>query len=114
MCLGMIFTFARLLVRNGAYGSFRVKRITVSERFSILSMMLTNGLYIGTSSPNGAVNEKMTSSAVTGLPSCHFISLLIVTSSVPLATHAAFSVAHGLVEPFGLTLNNRFQRRSFI
>src|SRR2546430_981922 len=114
MCLGIRLTLARLLVRNGAYGSLRVKRTTVSERFSILSMMLTNGLYIGTSSPIGAVNEKMTSSGGGGRPSSPFIPRRRVTSSVTLSTHSAFSAAHGLGRPSGPTRSSRSQISSVI
>src|SRR5207245_5597438 len=69
MCLGIRLTLARLLVRNGAYGSLRVKRTTVSERFSILSMMLTNGLYIGTSPPHGPVHGNIPHSRLRGTAS---------------------------------------------
>src|SRR5713226_4851670 len=105
----MMLTLARVLVRNGAYGSFSVKRITVSDRFSSLSMMVTNGLYIGTLSPAGAVNEKITSSAVTGRPSWNFMPLRTVISSVTLSSHSAFSAAQGLASPSGPTRNRRSQ-----
>jgi hypothetical protein len=45
----------------------------MSPTFSISAMSVTNGLYIGALSPAGAWNEKITSSIVTGLPSCHFM-----------------------------------------
>src|SRR3989442_13689583 len=74
-CLGMMLTLARVLVKNGAYGSFSVNRITLSERFSSLSMIVTNGLYIGTLSPAGRVNESITASPVRGRPPWNFIPL---------------------------------------
>src|SRR3989454_7975053 len=114
MCLGMRLTLERLLVRNGEYGALRTNRITAPDLFSILLTTLTNGLYIGTLSPIGAVNEKMTSSAVTGCPSCHFIPRRRVTSSVTLFTHFAFSAAHGLGRPSGPTRNSRSQISSVI
>ena len=59
----------------------------LSFSFVMSAMFATNGRYIGTLPPFGAINEKMTSSAVTGVPSCHRIPGLSVTSIVVGFSH---------------------------
>ena len=82
----MMLTLASVATRNGADGAFSLKRTTLSPTLSIDAMLPTNGLYIGAFSPCGAVKEKMTSSVVSGVPSCHFTPLRMVTSIVVPST----------------------------
>ena len=75
-------------------------------------MSVTKGLYIGALSPAGAWKEKITSSSVTGWPSCHFMPARIFTSSVLSSTQATLSAAHGRGMPSGPMRMMRSQIRS--
>ncbi len=84
----------------------------MSPTFSIAAMSVTKGLYIGALSPAGASKEKMTSSIVTGLPSCHFMPARSLISTVVSSTHSTFSAAHGRGMPSGPMRMRRSQTRS--
>jgi hypothetical protein len=99
-------------VRKVVLACFSVKRSVCSPVFSIEAMSVTNGLYIGALSPAGAWKEKMTSSRVTGWPSCHFMPVRILTSTVLSSTQVTLSAAHGRGMPSGPMRITRSQIRS--
>ena len=85
-----------------------------SPVFSIAAISVTNGLYIGALSPAGAVKEKITSSIVTGLPSCHFMPARSLMSIVVSSAQVTLSAAHGCGVPSGPMRITRSQIRSVI
>ena len=88
--------FARVDVRKAAFEDLRLNLTTLFPISSIESIFFTNGEYIGTISASiGASKEKITSSVVTGCPSCQLIPDLRVTSIVCSFTQLKDSAAHG-------------------
>jgi hypothetical protein len=103
---------ASVEVKNDAFGVFSLKRIVLSSTFSMLAMFATNGLYIGDLSPAGASNEKITSSIVTGLPSCQVCPDRSFASTVVGSTKVTLSADHGFGNPSGPTRIRRSHTRS--
>ena len=101
-------------VKNVAFTCLSLKRRVMSPVFSIDAMSLTNGLYIGALSPAGALKEKITSSIVTGLPSCQLMPARSFTSTVVSSTWVTLSAAHGCGTPSGPMRIKRSQIRSVI
>ena len=112
MCLGIRLILASEAVRKVVLGCLSLKRRLRSPVFSIAAMSVTKGLYIGALSPAGASKEKMTSSTVTGLPSCHFMPARSLTSTVLSSTQLTLSAAQGCGMPSGPMRITRSQIRS--
>src|SRR5262245_50914381 len=108
----MRLIFASVEVKKEALGVFNLKRIVRSSILSMLAMLATKGLYIGDLSPAGASKEKITSSAVTGLPSCQDMSARSFASTVTASTYVTLSAAQGFGRPSGPTRITRSQTRS--
>ena len=88
--------FAKEEVKNAALEDLRLNLTTLFPLDSIDSIFLIQGEYIGTISAFiGASNENITSSTVTGFPSCQLIPERKVTSIVCSSIQLNDSAAQG-------------------